>query len=221
MSEDLKISIVVPIYNVEQYLRDCVKSLIMQTYKNIEILLVNDGSTDNSGVICDQLKEEDGRIFVFHKENGRTASARNLGVKNASGQYVMFIDPDDWLEQVAIEELVKEIERSKVDVVRFNYVKEYGNYAQKNQNSLIDEKSYRGEDYCQIVRKNLGLIGNELKNIESFNFLASVCFACYKRNIILDNGLEFTDIDKIGSFSDGLFNLQYLMKAKSFAYIDK
>ena len=86
MSEDLKISIVVPIYNVEQYLRDCVKSLIMQTYKNIEILLVNDGSTDNSGVICDQLKEEDERIFVFHKENGRTASARNLGVKNASGQ---------------------------------------------------------------------------------------------------------------------------------------
>ena len=83
----------------------------------------------------------------------------------------MFIDPDDWLEQVAIEELVKERERSKVDVVRFNYVKEYGSYAQKNQNSLITEKSYRGEDYCQIVRKNLGLIGNELKNIESFNFL--------------------------------------------------
>lgn len=221
MSERIKISIIVPIYNVEKYLEECVKSLVGQTYENIEIILVDDGSTDNSGKICDRLMEQDKRIFVFHKENGRTASARNLGVKKANGEYVLFIDPDDWFEKSTVEILVNKIKSTNADVLRFNYVKEYGNFFQENQNCLIEEKIYQGEEFNQIIRKNLGLIGKELKNIEHFNFLASVCFGCYKKDLILNNDIEFTDIDKIGSFSDGLFNLQYLLNAKSFVYVDQ
>ena len=171
MNEELKISIVVPIYNVEEYLRDCVKSLVEQTYKNIEIVLVDDGSTDSSGVICDELKEQDDRIIVLHKQNGRTASARNLGVREASGEYVLFIDPDDWFVVRTVELLANEINRSAVDVLRFNYIREYGDYSQKKENTLLESKVYEGEEYNQVIRKNLGLIGKELYNIENFNFL--------------------------------------------------
>ncbi|MBR2614401.1 MAG: glycosyltransferase [Clostridia bacterium] len=221
MSENIKISIVVPIYNVEKYLSDCVKSLIEQTYDNIEILLVDDGSTDGCGEICDAYANLDSRVRVIHQSNGGVSIARNTGVKNAKGEYVLFIDPDDWFEKNTVEILVNEIKGGDIDVLRFNYVKEYGDYSQENKNSLLEEKVYQDEEFNQVLRKNVGLVGKELRSIENFNFLASVCFGCYKKSIILDNNIEFTDIDKIGSFEDGLFNLQFLMKAKSFVYIDK
>ena len=99
----MRISVVLPIYNVQNYLEQCVQSLIEQTYKDIEILLVDDGSTDKSGEICDKLATKDDRITVFHKENGGTHTARNLGIQKASGEYVMFLDPDDWLDTDTFE----------------------------------------------------------------------------------------------------------------------
>ena len=221
MDKTMKISIIVPIYNVETYLRACVQSLIDQTYPNIEILLVDDGSTDNSGKICDELAEQDSRICVFHKPNGRTASARNLGVSKASGEYLLFIDPDDWFDLQTVERLVAEIEKTKADVVRFNYVREYDGYSQNNENFLLKNQVYEGEEYNTLLRRNLGLIGNELRYIEHFNFFASVCFACYRKSIIVENNLQFYDLNELGSFEDGLFNLQYLLSAKRFSYLDK
>ncbi len=92
-----KISIVVPVYNVEKYLKRCIDSLIRQTYENIEIVLVNDGSKDNSGLICDALAEMDSRIRVFHKKNGGLSDARNYGIEHASGDYLCFVDSDDYI----------------------------------------------------------------------------------------------------------------------------
>ena len=97
------ISVIVPVYNVEKYLEECVKSIIRQTYKNIEILLIDDGSTDNSGKVCDDFAESDKRIKVFHKKNGGLSDARNYGVENASGKYVMFVDSDDIVAESIIE----------------------------------------------------------------------------------------------------------------------
>ena len=92
------VSIIVPIYNVERYINDCVKSLLKQTYNNIEIILVDDGFTDMSGMICDNLKSNDNRIKVIHKRNGGLSDARNEGINIASGKYLTFIDSDDVVE---------------------------------------------------------------------------------------------------------------------------
>ena len=91
------VSIIVPVYNVDKYLERCVNSIIQQSYRNLEIILVDDGSTDNSGTICDTYKEKDDRIIVIHKENGGLSDARNAGIKIFTGEYVTFIDSDDYV----------------------------------------------------------------------------------------------------------------------------
>lgn len=100
-----EISIIVPVYNVEKYIRRCIDSLIAQTFEKIEILLINDGSKDNSGMICDEYALKDNRIKVIHKENGGVSSARNVGLDNATGTYIMFCDPDDYVEPTWCEKM--------------------------------------------------------------------------------------------------------------------
>lgn len=116
-----KISVIVPVYNVEKYLKNCVESLINQTYENIEIILVDDGSTDNSGAICDELSKEDNRITVIHKENEGVSRARNTALEQSVGEYISFVDSDDSLEVTAYENLVKQMENNDLDVLAFQY----------------------------------------------------------------------------------------------------
>lgn len=112
-----KISIIVPIYNVEKYLENCVESLIRQTYRNIEIILVNDGSTDSSGKICDVYLAKDDRIKVFHKKNGGLSDARNYGFERSTGNLVSFVDSDDIVAENFIEILYKGVEEKNADIV--------------------------------------------------------------------------------------------------------
>ncbi len=120
MKEDLKsnesdlISVIIPIYNVKKYLRRCIKGVLAQTYKNLEIILIDDGSTDGSAELCDELFHEDKRIVVFHKQNGGIASARNYGIRAANGDYVCFIDPDDIVDEDYVEFLHNIIIKYKV-----------------------------------------------------------------------------------------------------------
>ncbi len=117
MSQEL-ISIIVPVYNIEEYLPRCVKTLCTQTYQNIEILLVDDGSTDGTGALCDRLAEEDERIRVFHKENGGSSSARNYGIERAKGAYLGFVDSDDYVEPYMYERLYEAICKAGVPVAQ-------------------------------------------------------------------------------------------------------
>ena len=110
------ISIIVPVYNVEQYLDDCLVSILNQTYKNLEIILIDDGSTDNSGKICDEYAKKDSRIIVFHKENGGVSSARNAGLRIAKGIYIGFVDPDDWIAEDMYEVLYLNAKKYDADV---------------------------------------------------------------------------------------------------------
>ena len=110
------ISIIVPVYNVEKYIRRCIDSLISQTFKSIEILLIDDGSTDNSGAICDEYALIDGRIKVVHKRNGGVSSARNVGLDNAAGTYIMFCDPDDYVEPTWCERMYDVMAGTEGDV---------------------------------------------------------------------------------------------------------
>ena len=116
-----KISVIVPVYNVEQYLPRCIDSILNQTFTDFELLLIDDGSTDGSGAICDEYARKDSRIRVFHKENGGVSSARNLGLYNAKGKYIAFIDADDWVESRSLPAFVKALEKCESDVVLTHY----------------------------------------------------------------------------------------------------
>lgn len=117
-----KITIIIPVYNVENYLKEAVESAINQTYKNIEIILVDDGSKDNSGKMCDEFAKIDNRIKVIHKPNGGLSDARNAGLNIATGKYIMFLDSDDFFELDAVEVMYKEIEDKSADYVIGNYI---------------------------------------------------------------------------------------------------
>ena len=118
----MKISIIVPIYKVEKYIKKCIESIINQTYKNIEIILV-DGSPDNCGKICDEFAKKDSRIVVIHKKNGGLSDARNKGTEIATGDYIMYVDGDDYIELSACEELYNIINENKADIVCYNFKK--------------------------------------------------------------------------------------------------
>lgn len=118
------VSIIVPVYNVEKYLDQCISSVLSQTYQNWELLLIDDGSTDNSKEICDQYSKKDSRIKAIHKVNGGVSSARNLGLENAQGEYLMFLDSDDfWLYDNVLQLLVDKALSENLDVVRGEYVR--------------------------------------------------------------------------------------------------
>ena len=216
-----KFSIIIPIYNVDKYLKQCLNSAINQTYKNLEVICIIDGSNDNSLEICREYADKDGRIKVYYKENGGTHTARNKGLEMACGEYVMFIDPDDWLDLDTLECINDKIEEYDLDVIRFNYIREFGDRHIKKQNTFLKDTVYRGEECFTLLRQTVGLIGVELEHPENLNFLASVCFNAYRKKLITDNQIEFFNIREIGSFSDGLFNIELFKNIESFLFLDK
>lgn len=110
------ISVIIPVYNVEPYVKRCIDTVLNQTYKNIEIIIVDDGSTDNSGKICDEYKNKDNRVIVIHKENGGLSDARNTGIENCKGKYIVFVDSDDYIETTMVEKLYNDIKSSNADI---------------------------------------------------------------------------------------------------------
>lgn len=214
-------SIIVPVYKAEEYLKECVDSVLGQTYTDIELLLIDDGSPDNSGRLCDEFAEKDSRVKVFHKENGGTHTARNLGIEKSAGEYLMFMDPDDWLDLDTVELLAKRIEQEDPDVVRFNFVKEFAKGSVKKKNTFLKETVYRQEELDEIRRQSVGLVFEEMRHPENLNFLASVCFNAYRKSTVVDNGISFYSIRELGTFSDGLFNIEFYLHCNSFLFIDK
>jgi len=112
------ISVIVPVYNTKAYLPRCVSSILNQTYGKLDVILVDDGSTDGTGILCDELAEQDSRIHVFHKENGGSSSARNLGIGNARGDYLAFIDSDDYASPEMFERLVEGLQKSNAEIIQ-------------------------------------------------------------------------------------------------------
>ena len=126
------VSIIVPIYNIEGYIRECIDSILAQTYPDFELILVDDGSPDNCGRICDEYAEKDVRIKVIHKENGGLTSARNAGLSVAKGDWIMHVDGDDWIEPDMIESLIEAAKATEADLVFSDFIK-YGPNAGNNQ----------------------------------------------------------------------------------------
>ena len=151
---DKKISIIVPIYKVEKYLNKCIESICDQTYKNIEIILVDDGSQDSCGIICDKWKEKDKRIKVLHKKNGGLVSARKAGLQLATGYFVTFVDGDDWISSTLYEELIKEIEKTNIipDLVCFGFSRIFSNSSCLKFKNTISSGLYIGDSYKRLLK---------------------------------------------------------------------
>lgn len=148
------ISVIVPIYKVEKYLNRCVDSILSQTYKNIEIILVDDGSPDACGEICDGYIEKDSRIKVIHKENGGLSDARNAGIEAAYGEYIIFVDSDDYIVPTMIEEMIEALIASKADlcICNINYVDENGAVINnQNMRSPIKKGIYSRDDVLNFL----------------------------------------------------------------------
>ena len=148
------ISIIVPVYKVEKYLEKCVKSILKQTYTNLEIILVDDGSPDKCGQLCDELAKVDNRIKVYHKENGGLSDARNYGVERANGEYIGFVDSDDYIHESMYEKLYEAIKKSGTLIVECGLTRVYKNTLRPH---------YEGEDYFLILDKQ-GYLKEYLEN---------------------------------------------------------
>lgn len=147
-----KVSVVIPIYNGQKYLQECLDSVLNQTYKNIEVILVNDGSTDDSLKICEKNREIDKRIVIVDKENGGVTLARKTGVKKATGKYVMFVDCDDWLDKDILEVFMKAILKENADIVVGGFLEDYENekYAVKGGNLRFNKYNEQNWDcFCK------------------------------------------------------------------------
>lgn len=143
-----KVSIIVPVYNVARYLLECLDSVIAQTYANLEIILVDDGSTDDSGSICDAYAQRDARLVVIHQKNAGAANAKNTGLDRATGEYITFIDSDDYVEPDWIKEMVTTAEKYLADVVECDMDKVYRNRSEK-VNQYVGISSYTAEEYMK------------------------------------------------------------------------
>lgn len=150
--EKYKISVIVPVYNVERYLDKCIESIIGQTYQNLEIILVDDGSTDNGLTTCRQYQKEDTRIQVIHQENAGLVVARKIGIMKATGEYIAFVDGDDWIEKNTFEILIKESDFE--DILMYGLQEDYG-YKVIDKINQIDPGQYEGNQIENIISKML------------------------------------------------------------------
>ncbi len=157
MSEKL-ISIIVPVYNIEEYLARCIESVLNQTYRNLELILVDDGSKDSSGKICDEYAKKDARVRVFHKENGGSSSARNLGIKNARGDYLGFVDSDDYIDSKMYENMMKAIAERECAIVQVarDEIDEQGNLMEAICAMPEQVIEYSSEDFLKELLMHIG-----------------------------------------------------------------
>lgn len=185
------VSVIVPVYNCEKYLKKCVTSIINQSYKELEIILVDDGSTDKSGGICDSFKTKDSRIQVIHKENGGVSSARNAGIDRTKGEFICFVDSDDWLPINSIETLIKRAHEDNSDLC----IGTFKNVAiRKTVNRTVPDKTINIE---------------QVQDILQFRFALKAPWAkLYKTRIIQQNHLRFAPGIPFGE--DTIFVWSYL-----------
>lgn len=194
MCDNELISVIIPVYNVEKYLNKCIDSIVNQTYKNLEVILVDDGSLDKSSQLCDEWAKRDNRINVIHKVNGGLSSARNYGLKISKGEYISFVDSDDWVDKNTYQELLCHTKKD-IDFVSFGVLEEYDTetyqilnsnnyqiYKQKQIfNRILDDNSVAGYVCNKLFKRSI--IGNEkfdetLMSCEDIDFCTRISVMC-------------------------------------------
>ena len=219
--DEYTISIIIPVYNSEPYLEKCLDSIMGQTYKKLEIICVDDDSTDNSLVILKKYAAIDDRIKVIHKKNEGVSIARNTGLENANGDYVLFVDSDDWIESTTCEIALKNLVEQNTDLVIWTYLRE--RKGESKEKEIFDTDLVFTEEEVQkkLHRRMIGVIDEELAYPENADALCTVWGKLYKRSIISQYNIKFYDIREIGTYEDGLFNLVYLQYVKKAVFLNK
>ncbi len=211
------VSIIIPVYNVEKYLRQCLESIVNQTYTNIEIIIINDGTKDDSGIIISEFESFDKRIKIVNQENQGLSGARNTGILNATGTYLMFVDSDDWLNLNTIKYCIDQLNINQVDVILFSYVKEYDH---SSENKFILEKNqlFKETDCQYLHQRIIGLNGKDLTNPEHADSLVTAWGKLYKSEIIKSNNIQFIDCKIVGP-EDIMFSVESFYYVKSAFYL--
>lgn len=208
------ISIVIPVYNSEKYLKRCIESVLKQTYTNFELILVNDGSTDKSLEICTKYKNNDNRIRVINKKNEGSIKARRAGIESAISDYITFIDSDDWIDKITLENIDKRIKEDNPEVLVYNMYKTLGKFKfiKKKLNTLYFDKReiYEGND-----------IKDELvvAYLTGHPFSSGLCGKVYKKKVLLDNGKYTQNIKFLGD--DLYYNLEIFLKVNKVSMLNK
>ncbi len=202
------VSVIVPVYNAAQFLDECIESILNQTHSDIELLLVDDGSEDNSSEICLNYQESDSRVKYINQGHNGVSTARNIGLEHSKGKYICFIDSDDYIETDYIEVLYNKIEKEQTGIVYCNYKLMHGDKELKKK-ARLSNGNYTFDQVADILIDDGTITGI---------LFGSVCFAIYNSEIIKKNNLGF--VPGLKRNEDGLFNLCYLQKAGSFSVID-
>jgi len=210
----ISVSVIIPIFNVENYLDECLKSIINQTLKNIEIICINDGSTDCSSEIIKKYRNEDSRIVSIYQSNKGLSFARNVGLKIAKGEYVYFIDSDDFLELNALEELYLYAKKHDLDIIYFNAKCIFSSYELEKKFENYKHYYNRNKDY------NLIISGKEMfmEMTENNDYRVHACLQMLKLKFLLEN--EFIFYEGI-YYEDNLFSLKCILYAKYVGYLNK
>lgn len=189
-----KISAIIPVYNCEKFIEKCVQSLLNQKYINLEIILVDDGSTDNSGNICDEIGKLDNRIKVFHKKNGGVSSARNFGIENSTGDYVTFIDADDTVSPEYIEYLYKIMIENDCDVSLTRYPLKF------NSRTVINNVSFDNDELeiCSGI--------NAAKEMLLYKIVISSWNKMFSKKLLIQNNIRFNEVLSFGEGFEFVIN---------------
>lgn len=205
-------SLVLPVYNVEPYIRRCVNSILEQKFDNYEIILVDDGSTDDSGKICDELQKTSEKIRTYHKTNGGLADARNYGMDRACGKYIIFIDSDDWISEELLLFAYAHLEKSNVDVLKYGFQKVLKGIYGEKVHSCFKEGIYDRREIESYILP--GVVGPETLFNYKKNPIKSAWAHVYLLDFLKKNNIKFVSEREILN-EDYLFNLNVMVYAKT------
>lgn len=215
MNEEL-VTLIIPVYNIEKYITRCLESVVSQTYSNLQIILVNDGSIDNSSEICQEFAQKDERIVLINKQNEGVSKARNKAIQYIKGKFVMFIDGDDWIDQNCVEICERKMHENQLDLLMFPYIREYKN------KSIVRKLYARGTVFLEeardkVLRSLIGPRQEELNDPTNMERLNAVWGKMYRADYLKQ--LEFEEISEIGA-EDLWFNILYANNVKKAQYIE-
>lgn len=193
------VSIIVPAYNAEKFIDKCIRSVLNQSYPNLELILVDDGSTDETGKICEEYASKDTRVRVIHKKNSEVSAARNMGLSSAIGEYVVFLDSDDWLDEDIVELALKKYQKNCINIWGFVC------YWPRN---VLKTEELRAEGLCQEELIANAIFTRSTAHYDLGNYFRAGCGKIYERAIIEENSLAFPEKLFIGE--DAVFLVKYL-----------
>lgn len=213
------ISIIVPVYNVSAFLPQCIDSLINQTYRDIEIICVNDGSVDNSLEILNEYARKDKRICVLSRENRGISASRNEAIAHSKGEWILFVDSDDWIDTDTCFNALKSAESNDADVVFWSYVREFPSLSLPKYICNENRIWHDAPDCRRLHRRIVGPVGEELAFPDKLNAWGTLWGKLYRRSIIDEHRIKLIDTKEIGSAEDVLFNVAYFTWVRKVVYL--